>query len=85
MEECLALKQRFPDLIIGFDLVGHEDAGITLRHYLDDLLWFKERQKETDIEVPYVFHAGETAFDGGEVDENLYDALLLDTKRIGHG
>lgn len=85
MEECLELKQKFPRLIAAFDLVGQEDIGVPLVEYLDDLLWFKERQKEVGVDVPYCFHAGETAFDGGYIDENLYDAILLGTKRIGHG
>ena len=37
------------------------------------------------MDVPFVFHAGETCADGGQIDGNLYDAILLDTKRIGHG
>lgn len=35
---------------------------------MEDLLWFKERQKECGVEIPYLFHAGETVTDGGKAD-----------------
>ncbi|TFK54821.1 Metallo-dependent hydrolase [Heliocybe sulcata] len=85
LEECLTLKQEFPDLIAGFDLVGHEDSLHPLIYYLPQLLRFQERQKELGIDVPFIFHAGETLGDGTPADVNLYDAILLGTKRIGHG
>ena len=72
---------------IGFDLVGHEDNGITLKEYLPILLKFQDVQMEEygEIVIPFIFHAGETLKDGDEIDDNLYDAILLNTKRIGHG
>ncbi|KZT26489.1 Metallo-dependent hydrolase [Neolentinus lepideus HHB14362 ss-1] len=85
LEECLALKQEFPDIIAGFDLVGHEDSLHPLIYYIPQLLRFQERQKELGIHVPFIFHAGETLGDGTPADVNLYDAILLGTKRIGHG
>lgn len=69
----------------GFDLVGHEDSLNPLSFYLPTLLWFQERQKELGVSVPFVFHAGETLSDGVGADQNLFDAILLGTKRIGHG
>jgi len=70
---------------IGFDLVGHEDALHPLIYYIKPLLWFRERQREEGVDIPFIFHAGETLGDGTEADINLYDAILLGTKRIGHG
>ena len=69
----------------GFDLVGDENVLRPLTYYLTPLLRFKERQKELGIDIPFIFHAGETLGDGNHVDENLFDAILLGTKRIGHG
>ncbi|GJE96443.1 adenosine deaminase-like protein [Phanerochaete sordida] len=85
LEDCLALKQEFPDLIVGFDLVGHEDLLRPLLDYLEPLQRFVARQREVGVEIPFIFHAGETLGDGTAADMNLYDALLLNTKRIGHG
>lgn len=71
--------------MLGFDLVGDENILHPLRQYLDQLIAFKQRQKEMGVSIPFIFHAGETCGDGTRADENLYDAILLGTKRIGHG
>ncbi|CCM02237.1 uncharacterized protein FIBRA_04318 [Fibroporia radiculosa] len=85
LEDCLALKQEFPHLIAGFDLIGHEDSLRPLIEYIKPLTTFQERQKELGLDIPFIFHAGETLGDGTAADMNLYDAILLGTKRIGHG
>jgi adenosine deaminase CECR1 len=85
MEDCIVLKKEFPDLIAGFDLVGDENELKPLIYYAEPLLWFKDRQKEEGVDIPYILHAGETLGDGTEADMNVYDAILLGTKRIGHG
>ena len=69
----------------GFDLVGPEDTTKPIIDYLVPLLRFKDRQKELGLDIPFIFHAGETLGDGTAADDNLYDAILLGTKRIGHG
>ncbi|PIL24470.1 hypothetical protein GSI_14224 [Ganoderma sinense ZZ0214-1] len=85
LEDCIALKQEFPHLICGFDLVGHEDPLNPLTYYMGPLKMFVKRQKELGLDIPFIFHAGETLGDGSPADMNLYDAILLGTKRIGHG
>ena len=39
-----------------------------LSDYIEDLLWFVERQKEVGLDIPYLFHAGETLGDGSKAD-----------------
>ncbi|KAJ8079107.1 hypothetical protein PM082_013394 [Marasmius tenuissimus] len=85
LNDCIALKKEFPHLIAGFDLVGHEDALHPLIYYAESLLRFPQMQKEAGVDIPFIFHAGETLGDGTVADMNLYDAILMGTKRIGHG
>ncbi|KAH8830031.1 hypothetical protein DL96DRAFT_1783257, partial [Flagelloscypha sp. PMI_526] len=85
LDDCFAMKKEFPHLVAGFDFVGAENAGQPIKDFLEPLLAFKRRQEEEGIEIPFVFHAGETEGDGTEADHNLYDAILLESKRIGHG
>ncbi|EIW74707.1 Metallo-dependent hydrolase [Coniophora puteana RWD-64-598 SS2] len=85
MDDCITLKQEFPHLITGFDLVGDENIFNPLIYYIEPLLGFKKRLEELKLDIPFLFHAGETCGDGSHADVNLYDAILLGTKRIGHG
>lgn len=87
--DCLKLKTEFPELICGFDLVGAEDRPNSVGFYGDMLRAFQQTCKKEKIEVPFMFHAGETLLDTGGSDDpknsNLYDSLLLEAKRVGHG
>lgn len=85
MEECIDMKLVYPDLIAGFDLVGQEDLGRPLADLTPELFWFKKTCAEVGVDIPFFFHAGETLGDGNSADENLFDAVLLGTRRIGHG
>lgn len=73
------IKELYPDFVAGFDLVGQEDKGHTLEEFADLL---KEVEKRN---ISFFFHAGETNWLGAPTDENLVDAILLNTRRIGHG
>ncbi len=85
MEQCIAVKKEYPHLIAGFDLVGQEELGRSLKDLTPELFYFRKRCAEEGLEIPFFLHAGECLGDGDETDNNLFDALLLGTRRIGHG
>jgi len=85
LQDTLAHHLQFPDLVVGFDVVGQEDRGETLLFYLEEFLEFQMAVEEANTTFPFYFHGGESLFINTERDENLYDAMLLETKRIGHG
>lgn len=64
-------------MLVGFDLVNEEDFNPPIKDFL--ALLFEEAKTGP---LPLVFHAGESV---DASNENLYDAVLLGTKRIGHG
>lgn len=85
MKQSIETKKAFPELICGFDLVGQEDQGRPLVDLVPVLVWFRKRCAEEAVDIPFFFHAGECLGDGNETDHNLFDAILLGTRRIGHG
>lgn len=85
LAECLAFKQRWPKWIAGFDLVGEEAKGKPLKEFVPEFLEFQANCRAADVEIPFLFHCGETLDFGTDTDANLVDALLLKSKRIGHG
>ncbi|CAE6452842.1 unnamed protein product [Rhizoctonia solani] len=85
LEDCMALKTEFPDLIAGFDFLGPEHRGRPLAYYIEPLMWFQQETKKRELDIPFIFLVGEPMGDEAKADSNLYDALLLGTKRIGHG
>lgn len=85
LETTFRLKSAFPDFILGFDLVGQEDtpAGFSTIHYLEILLVeLKRLEGDYNIKMPLFLHDGESDRPN---DVNVIDAILLDSKRIGHG
>ncbi|KAK1749941.1 adenosine deaminase-related growth factor [Echria macrotheca] len=84
MDHCLATKLAWPQLVAGYDLVGPEDDGRPLVDLLAELFWFRKQCALEGVTIPFFFHAGETLGDGDSTDDNLFDALLLGTRRLGH-
>ncbi|KZF24324.1 adenosine deaminase family protein [Xylona heveae TC161] len=84
MNYCIEAKLMYPELIAGYDLVGQEDMGRTLKDLTPELFWFRKSCAEEGVEIPFFFHAGECLGDGSETDHNLFDAILLGTRRLGH-
>lgn len=85
MDACITIKMQYPHLISGYDLVGQEDLGRPLKDILPELFWFRKQCAQEGVEIPFFFHAGECLGDGNDTDQNLFDAILLGTRRIGHG
>ncbi|CAK7225028.1 hypothetical protein SBRCBS47491_005752 [Sporothrix bragantina] len=85
LDECILFKQTWPEYIAGFDLVGQESMGKPLRQFVPEFIAFQEECAQLGIKIPFLFHCGETLDMGTDVDGNLIDALLLNSKRIGHG
>ncbi|XP_030371727.1 adenosine deaminase 2-like [Scaptodrosophila lebanonensis] len=70
-------RKIYPDIFIGFDLIGYEDESKSLYELSQILL------KASDLSL--FLHAGETNTHLSPIDNNVMDALLLRAKRIGHG
>lgn len=62
------LHKKFPDFLVGFDLVGQEDPSPPLVSFAEQIL-----QLPDDINL--YFHAGETNW-YGSTDENLVRLLV---------
>ncbi|KAL4505323.1 hypothetical protein ABPG72_002385 [Tetrahymena utriculariae] len=83
MRDALIAKKHHPELICAFDMVQEEDAFKTMIELAPALIKMKEMQAEIGVELPFVFHGGESLHT--LKNTNLFDVLLLGTKRIGHG
>lgn len=67
-------KENF---VVGYDLVSEEDRGNSTDSYAD-AIYGSDKSKY----IPFYFHDGESCWAD---DDNLYAAIALGTKRIGHG
>ena len=85
MKECVRIKLKWPHLVCGFDFVAQEDAGKPLADLTRLIFWFRKHCLENGVDIPFFFHAGETLGDGDGADQNLFDAILMGARRIGHG
>ena len=82
LEEAFRLKRKYSGLIAGFDLVAEEDRGHTIDFYQKSWEKHDSLQRVTGLKLPLFLHAGES---NSIINKNLYGAILLGPKRIGHG
>ncbi|KAL1518154.1 hypothetical protein ABEB36_001822 [Hypothenemus hampei] len=77
LKQVVHYKKIYPNFIAGIDFVGQEDESQKLVTFHHELLEIMPKLK-------FYFHAGETNQYGG-TDLNLFDAIMLNSSRIGHG
>lgn len=75
-------RVKYPEWVRGYDLVAEEDAGNPTLYHANNFLKLDSLERTTGTSLPLYLHDGES--DWASVD-NLYDAVLLGTRRIGHG
>lgn len=68
-EAILRLHKKFPNFVVGFDLVGQEDPSPPLVSFAEQILQLPD-------DIKFYFHAGETNW-YGSVDENVVCLLLF--------
>lgn len=69
------------DMVVGFDMVCEEEITPPLTEFVKMILEFRGEQGQGK-EMPVILHAGES---DDRSNHNIVDAILLGTKRIGHG
>ena len=74
-------KERYSDLIVGYDMVNEEEYTPGIDSFMPSVLGAQETPGVTH-NLPCFFHAGETH---DRSITNMHDAVLLNSKRIGHG
>lgn len=82
LQTATDLRQKYPNVVVGYDLVGEEDKGHTTEFFAEQFLNASEIAQQMGTDIPFYFHDGESTLPD---DFNLYDAIALRTKRIGHG
>ena len=75
IEDSIALKKKYPDLICGLDLSGNEDNFRNFQELTPVML------NNNDPGLPWILHCGETI--KGK-NYNLIDGVLNKAKRLGH-
>ncbi|CAI2366365.1 unnamed protein product [Moneuplotes crassus] len=78
------VRKTYP-FVIGFDFIGTKDALPSIYSFKDlilDAMNQDDDDEQTENDFNLFFHAGETT---DRYNEELYDAILLGVKRIGHG
>ena len=81
LEHCKIGRERYPDLIAGYDMVNEEEYTPELEKFMPSILGAQKSAGSTQ-NMHCFFHAGETH---DKNIKNMHDAVLLNSKRIGHG
>lgn len=76
------LKKKYPEMIVGFDLVAEEEGHYGLSYYQENWQLLDTLENRFDFEMPLVLHAGES---NSATNRNLFSIPALNNKRIGHG
>ena len=82
LADAYRLRRANPDIVKGFDLVAEEDAGHTTAYFLPVWTQMDSLENIYQVDMPLYLHGGESNW---VFEDNLYDLILLNTKRIGHG
>jgi len=82
VEEAVQLWLDNKDIITGFDLVAEEDPNHRTLDYLDVWMELKDWGEREGMDLPLYFHDGES---NDRNNTNVVDAVMLGSKRIGHG
>jgi adenosine deaminase CECR1 len=80
MIDSIVEGREYSELITGFDMVNEEDVTPAILHFVPEIL--EGKKKDGQHLLPCFFHCGETH---DRANQNLFDAVLLGTKRLGHG
>lgn len=81
LEFAMQVKAQRPDILVGWDAPGEEDAGHPTLDYAKQLLEFRDLSRKKGIDLPLMLHDGESDWS----TMNTVDAVLLGAKRLGHG
>ena len=75
---------KYSNMVVGFDLVNEEDYCPAMEAFMDVVYTAREKAASLDPprEFPIYMHCGES---NARSNQQLYDAILMGTKRIGHG
>lgn len=71
--------QKYCDFVTGFDMVNEEDAHPPIEEFAKEIL---EARAKSEKGLDVFLHAGESFL---RENDQMIDAILLGTKRIGHG
>jgi adenosine deaminase CECR1 len=82
LDVAMALRKEFPDFVVGFDSVSQEDPNHRTSDYVEAFLDANDKMQEAGLTLPLFLHDGESQ---DRNNTNMFDAVLLDCPRIGHG